>query len=267
MSEWREIRLRFFVTGKGEAIFLKDFFSQLAYFNSGVLIIDTSRDFPQLSVRGSTKRYVSDKYESKKGPLSRVELAAENRIRPWLTMSGNHLAILIDDLESSRRSFASSQYTFYREAIDQQLDGVGNLKDRFSVHFFVNMVEAYFFADHQSVNGVCGTSLDEHPGDVENIRHPKNRLKELVSNLSRGSQFHEVRDGQAIAKKLNLAKVLDNPEHCRALRALVAWIWEAIGQERGEEYQLQNGRYWDVTVSQLRVPPPPSQICPLDAEE
>ena len=46
-----------------------------------------------------------------------------------------------------------------------------------AVHFLVNMLEAYYFADSKAVNGVLGTDLEDFEGDVETIRHPKNDLK------------------------------------------------------------------------------------------
>ena len=46
-----------------------------------------------------------------------------------------------------------------------------------SVHFLVNMLEAYYFAHAAATNGVLGTELEDFEGDVESIRHPKNDLK------------------------------------------------------------------------------------------
>lgn len=263
MSGWRQIHLRLFVTGEGEEAFLATFFRQLRHFESGDVIITADYAFPQITVATSAKKLAKHGKEV----LEKIDKAAVKKIRPLLLTSTEHYAVLVDDLETERRFLAESQFNFYQEQIHRILDARPEIKNRFSVHFFVNMIEAYYFKHPEVANEVCGTLLDEHPGDVENIRHPKNRLKDLVSKLDRGQKFDEVVHGAAIAKKLDLPKVLEHPQHCRALRTLVAWIWEAIGRERGKEYQLQHGLYWDVTATQLKDQPPASQVRPLDAEE
>lgn len=40
-------------------------------------------------------------------------------------------------------------------------------KSRASVHFLVNMLEAYYFADADRVNAVLATSLQDDEGDIE----------------------------------------------------------------------------------------------------
>ncbi|MBA4030118.1 MAG: hypothetical protein C0478_04380 [Planctomyces sp.] len=262
MSGWRQVHLRLFVTGQGEETFLASFFRQLRHFESGEVIITAEYAFPQITVPTNAKKLAKNGREV----LEKIDKATIKKIRPWLLISTQHYAVLVDDLETGRRTVAETQFNFYREQIHRILDTKPEIKNRFSVHFFVNMVEAYYFNHPEVVNDVCGTSLTAQPGDVENIRHPKGRLKELVSQLERGRKFDEMVDGTAIAKKLDLQKVLDNSEHCRALRTLVAWIWEAMGRKRGEEYQLQKGHYWEVTASQLKEPPLEGHSLPLGDE-
>ena len=112
------------------------------------------------------------------------------------------------------------------------------------------MLEAYFFADIETVNRVLGTNLEEHEGDVEEIRHPKAELKR------RYPSYHEKKDGTRIVEGLDIPRVLAREETCASLRTLFAWIWRAIGEPKGEKFQLQDGRYYDVTRSQICALPP-----------
>ena len=119
-----------------------------------------------------------------------------------------------------------------------------------SVHFLVNMLEAYFFADIEAVNQVLGTDLEEHEGDVEAIRNPKAELQRQYPG------YDEKADGARIVQSLDLPHVLSRKETCASLRTMFAWIWRAIGEPKGERFQLQDGRYHDVTKSQICALPP-----------
>lgn len=84
--------------------------------------------------------------------------------RGYVNRSGCHFVLLIDDLEYDRRDEAQQVFDRYRLALDTVLD---TLKHRASVHFLVNMLEAYYFADTQAINTVLDTSLSDYEGDVE----------------------------------------------------------------------------------------------------
>jgi len=151
--------------------------------------------------------------------------------------------ILVDDLEHERRENAHDVFRRYRDALDRMLQLAQ--RSRASVHFFVNMLEAYYFADASALNGILGTDLEDHTGDVEEIRNPKAKLKAL-----RGG-FDEVEDGGRIVQRLDLPHVLSNPETCAWLRALFGWCTQAVGQLATDEYQLRDGVYGDVTRPQI----------------
>lgn len=150
--------------------------------------------------------------------------------------------VLVDDLEHDRTSQAEQVFQRYRDALDTMLPAQ---KHRASVHFFVNMLEAYYFADAAAVNDVLGTELVDYDGDVESIRHPKGELRSLVSG------FDEVRDGEKIVTKLDVPHVLSNPETCASLRTLFGWCAKAIGRDRNETYCLDGGVYNAVTREQI----------------
>ena len=122
---------------------------------------------------------------------------------------------------------------------------------RASVHFLVNMLEAYYFADTAAVNAVLGTDLSDHPGDVEDIRHPKEDLKKLYPG------FDEVTHGGAIVKRLDVEHVLDEPLTCASLRVLFGWCVQAMGGEPGSRFRLDTGIHDVVTGPQLGQQPAP----------
>ncbi len=84
-----------------------------------------------------------------------------------------HFVILVDDLEHARREQAQQIFDRYRLALDTMLKDAQ--QSRVAVHFLVNMLKAYYFADAKAVNAVLDldSPLEDHPGDVEMIRHPK----------------------------------------------------------------------------------------------
>jgi hypothetical protein len=122
---------------------------------------------------------------------------------------------------------------------------LGARKSRASVHFFVHMLEAYYFADAKAINAVLGTELDDYEGDVETIPHPKNELKRLTPG------FDEVQHGQEIVARLDVPHVLSSPDTCPSLRTLVGWCWAAIGERPTDLCQLANGRYHEITKPQV----------------
>ena len=159
--------------------------------------------------------------------------------------SETHFVVLADDLEAGRSGEIQQIFDRYRLALDTILDQ--DQARRASVHFLVNMLEAYYFADARAVNEVLGTNIEDCEDDVETIRHPKNELKRLC----RG--FDEMEHGCRILDTLRVGHVLSRRETCSSLRTMFAWICRIIGEPEGEAYQLPEGRYSDVTQDQLRT--------------
>ena len=121
----------------------------------------------------------------------------------------------------------------------------GNQSHRASVHFLVNMVEAYYFADPQTVSEVMGSELAGHPGDVEEIRHPKSLLK------ARFPGFDEVLHGERIANQIDLSLVLSNPLTCASLRTLIKWCVLSMNQPLTDRFQLLTGVTHPITNGQI----------------
>jgi hypothetical protein len=168
---------------------------------------------------------------------------------------GFDFVIVVDDLEHAHREHAEAVYQRYRLALDTMLRPVG-LDHRASVHFLVNMMEAYYFAHAAAINDVCGTNLQDHPGDVEEIRHPKNDLKALCPG------FREIEHGKQIMQRLDMEHVLSDPRTCRSLRTLFGWYARAIGRPFDDTYHLRDGEYWEVTRGQIDRLPDIASITP-----
>lgn len=156
-----------------------------------------------------------------------------------------HFVVLVDDLEAGRSGEIRQIFGRYRLALDTILRP--DQSRRASVHFLVNMLEAYYFADARAVNEVLGTDIEDCEDDVETIRHPKNELKNLYR------RFDEIEHGCRILDTLRVCHVLSRKETCSSLRTMFAWICKIIGEPEGEAYQLPEGRYSDVTRDQLRT--------------
>ena len=92
---------------------------------------------------------------------------------------------------------------------------------RAAVHFLVNMLEAYYFADANAVNDVLGTSVEDFDGDVETIANPKAELKGVFP------RFNEKEHGSQIVRQLDVAHVLSRPDACASLRTMFIWAREA----------------------------------------
>ena len=157
--------------------------------------------------------------------------------------SEDRFVLLIDDPEAERSHDIQQVFDRYRLALDTMLNEIQ--AGRASVHFLVNMLEAYYFADTRAANTVLGIDLDDYEGDIETIRHPKNRLKMICP------EFDAKEHGRQIIKRLNVLHVLSRGEVCSSLRTMFAWIYKAIGEPEGEIRQLLDGRYNDVTKWQI----------------
>ena len=150
--------------------------------------------------------------------------------------------LLLDDLEYDRTHQAPQIFERYRNVLDTILL---HQKHRASVHFLVNMLEAYYFADAATVNAVLGTRLNDYEGDVETIPHPKNELKQIYSG------FKQKEHGGQILDRLNVENVLSDPNTCASLRTLFAWCLKALGQTPTDKYQLSSGKLSEITKAQL----------------
>ena len=118
------------------------------------------------------------------------------------------------------------------------------------MHFLVNMIEAYYFADSRAVNSVLSTTLDDYEGDVETIRNPKSWMKKLCPG------FDVVEDGCRIIRSLSVSHVLSREDTCSSLRTMFAWIYRAIGEPECELRQVLVGRYNDITKGQICLASP-----------
>lgn len=157
--------------------------------------------------------------------------------------SESSFVILIDDLEAKRSEDVQQVFDRYRLALDEMLKP--NQTRRASVHFLVNMLEAYYFADAHAVNRVLDTEIDDHDGDVETIRNPKSSLKRLCQ------EFNEITHGRRIVGDLRVFHVLSRKETCASLRTLFAWICRGIGEPDSETYRLLDGHYSNITRHQV----------------
>ena len=176
---------------------------------------------------------------------AKIGLAA----RKYLMTDVCHFALLIDDLEYNRRNQAQQVFDRYRSALDTILN---ELKHRAFVHFLVNMLEAYYFADVQTTNAVLGTALSDYEGDVEEIRHPKNDLKE------RYPSFREINDGGKILGRIDIEHVLSRPDTCASLRTLFAWCVKVLETYSDHDCtgfydkdRLHEGKLSEITRTQL----------------
>lgn len=237
-TRWKLVHFKVFVTGKGEQEFIDRFLRSLA--DSGHCSFRVHARIGQLSPRTSAKRALKTAGSGTALPTRDEELGLH--ARGLLNRSHHNFVLVVDDLEHDRRGFRREVYARYREALDRML---GDQAWRAGVFFFVNMLEAYYFAHTSATNAVLGTSLEDHEGDVETIRHPKNELKTLVEG------FDEVQHGARIVSSLDLVHVLSRPDTCASLRSLFAWCCRVMGELPGERYQLADGAYDAITGAQL----------------
>ena len=166
--------------------------------------------------------------------------------RHFLTKKSDTFVLLVDDLEADRSDQRQEIFDRYRRALDTI---VRSQACRASVHFLVNMLEAYFLAHSAAVNSVLGTSLNDYEGDVETIRNPKARLKEVHQG------YKVVDDGCRIISRLSVPHVLSRRDSCSSLRTMFAWVHKAAGEPESEVGQFLAGRYSDVTGAQIGALP------------
>ncbi len=235
------------VTGKGERDFLPLLFQELKK-NGRCNFVVIGR-IQQLTPRTSLKKRLSITGTNKEitdKDFANIGVPARQYLNQKRPDHKRSFVLLIDDLEADRAAQARGILERYREALDKALHG----REHFaSVHFLVNMMEAYYFADSNAINAVLGTELADHEGDVEEIKHPKNQLKQIAASQNRS--FNEVTDGKTIMQKLDVLHVLDRPGTCASLRTLFGWCARAMGEEPTERFCLDSGAYSIVTGPQI----------------
>ncbi len=236
--QWEFFRFGLIVTGKGEEAFLPSLFRSLEA--TGKCRFEVLRRIGQRSPITSEKRKLRMTGTGKTIP-DRDQLEIGLPARRFLTQQSTFV-VLVDDLEQDRADAIKDVFDRYRLALDKML---GVNRHRASVHFFVHMLEAYYFADAQAINAVLGTELNDYEGDVETIPHPKAELKKLASG------FDEVEHGRQIVARLDVPHVLSTPEACASLRTLFGWASAAISEQPTDQYQLVDGHYSEVTKPQI----------------
>jgi len=229
-----------FVTGDTEYQHLHQLFKLIVSFRN--CTFNVVYKMPQLRPRkpGSKPlQMINLPSKSKSIPTKDQDIALE--VRRYLT-KGYHYVLLIDDLEKSGQPQAQAIFSRYRAGLDSVLSATQC--SQVSVHFLVNMLEAYYFADAQAIQAVLGIEVQDYSGDVESIPHPKGLLKQLYPG------FNEIEDGGEILASLDVDHVLSNPETCASLRTLFAWCMKSIGQRPTAQFQLSSGKLFDVTKNQ-----------------
>ena len=235
---WRFFRFGLIVTGQGEEEFLPTLFRSLEA--TGRCHFKVIRRIGQRSPIQSSRRQLRMLGSGKRIPdRDAVEIGLPSR---RFLSSDDRFVLLIDDLEEGRSTDIQQIFDRYRLALDTML--TANQAHRASVHFLVNMLEAYYFADAQAVNAVLGTDLVDFDGDVETIPNPKRNLK----NLWR--EFDEREHGRQIVERLNVPHVLSRADTCCSLRTIFAWIYVAIGEPDCEIRPLLDGCYNETTRGQ-----------------
>lgn len=243
------IRFGLIVTGKSESQHLPTLFRTLMA--TGMCSFKVIRLSQQRGARTSKKRRMKMAGKGKIIP-TKDEQEIGLPARKYLNADHCRFLIFVDDLEHDRRSQAQQLFNRYRLALDTML--TEEQKRRASVHFLVNMLEAYYFADAQAMNQALKLNppLEDYSGDVETIRHPKNELKKLVAG------FNEIEDGGKILERLNIEHVLSRSSTCAWLRTLFAWCVKVLERHPhyeyfslDEKYQLRGGKFSEVTRKQL----------------
>lgn len=234
----RFIKFGLLVTGKGEEQHLPKLFKELSA--TGWCAFRIVRRVSQLSVRQVNIEPLKELGVPKKIPKKHAEQIGLTS-RRWLQDGLVDYIILVDDIESSRRSQIDLVYKNYIAIFDKEL---GNYRKNASVHFFVNMIEAYFFADSNSINSVFNKAIVDDSDDVEDIKNPKVKLKSIVG------QYHEIDDLGRLLNSLSVGHVLSKPDTCGYLRVLFAWCIK-VANLHMNKYCLQDGILGDATKQQL----------------
>ena len=237
-------RFGLIVTGETEDQYLPKLFKSLE--QSGTCNFRVIRRIDQLGAITSAERLKGLRNGKDIPPKDeKIGLAA----RRYLMTDACRFVLLIDDLEHDRRNEVQQIFDRYRTALDTILN---DLKHRASVHFLVNMLEAYYFADAQAINAVLEISLPDYEGDVETIRNPKSDLRAEYEG------FREIDDGGRILDRIDIGRVLSRPNACASLRTLFAWCVGVLAKysdfDRAsfdDRYRLHDGKLSEITGTQL----------------
>lgn len=210
---WEHWQFGLIVTGKSEQKSIDRLFRTLSA--TGLCSFKVIRRIGQLSPITSPKRKLEMVGAGKKVPDKDVREIGFPA-RKYLHGKNGRFVVLIDDLEWDRKEQVEGIFGRYRAALDKVLNTPDD-RAKVAVHFLVMMLEAYFFADSQTVNEILGINLSDYSGDVEEKRHPKNELSKLCD------AYRETEHGSAILEKLRVDHVLARTDCCAYLRTLFNW--------------------------------------------
>lgn len=234
-DHWAHVKFGLIVTGQAEGQCLADLFRILAsQANCSFRVI---RRVGQRSPITSEKRIQKMVGTGKKLPDRDAEQIGFPA-RHFLCSGGNFV-ILVDDLEADRSGQVNAVFKRYRAALDIILKE--SMSARAAVHFLVNMLEAYFFADTNATNKVLGANLEDFDGDVETIQHPKNKLRSLHAS------FNAREHGPLIVGHLDIPHVLASRNRCASLGTMFKWASVATDATGW----LPPGRLHDTTKGQI----------------
>ena len=234
-AEWRFFRFGLIVTGETEEQCLPDLLRVLeARGNCAFRVV--RRVGQRSPIRSATRkqRMVGTGKTIPDRDAEEIGFPA----RKFLSSVGDFV-LLVDDLEAGRSEQVDAVFGRYRMALDAILGE--ELSARAAVHFLVNMLEAYYFADANAVNKVLGTELEDFEGDVETIGRPKNELKRIHPG------FDEKAHGPSIVRALDVPHILAQKDRCASLRTMFAWAGVTVGAPDW----LTEGRLHDTTKGQI----------------
>ena len=244
--EWAFLHFGLIVTGETEQEHLPKLFKSLRA--TGICHFEVIRKTEQRSP-GTSRSQGPEVVGTNQMIERKDELEIGLPARGYINRSGCHFVLLIDDLEHRRRDQALEVFNLYRTILDTVLN---TLKHRASMHFLVNMLEAYYFADARAINAVLETSLPDYEGDVETIRNPKSDLRAEYQG------FREIDDGGRILDRINIEHVLFRPDTYASLRILFAWCVKVLETYSDynctgfyDKYKLRDGRLSEITRTQL----------------
>lgn len=244
--QWAYFRFGLIVTGDTEREHLPKLFKSLMA--NGICHFEFIRQIDQRTPKTSTGQNPTVVGTNQK-PETKDELEIGLPARGYVRRSDCHFVLLIDDLEHSRRDQALDVFNLYRTVLDTVLD---TLKHRASVHFLVNMLEAYYFADVKTTNAILEISLPDRGDDVETIRNPKSDLRAEYPS------FREIDDGGRILDQIDIERVLSRPDACASLRTLFAWCVKVLETYSDhdctdfyDKYKLHDGQLSEITRTQL----------------
>lgn len=239
-----------FVTGESEKEHLPKMFDSLA--SSGICSFTVNRRLGQRDPVKSETHLAQMVRTGQKIPNKDFNQIGASA-RRLVDDNACHYIILMDDLEHSRTEDAPEVFLRYRNALDAALL---SKKYKASVHFLVNMLEAYFWADPDALNRALGLEPPVLPlqTDVESIRNPKAELKRIFP------AYHEITHSGLILDLFDLEVVLSNENTCGWLRSCVKWIADVLANypdgafysslNLSSKYLLETGKLSEITSKQ-----------------